>query len=211
MMNSTKIMVEVMAGVHAGALFSLPFNPEEYSETLTNTYKEKELVGLKSAKEQFKNAKVGDLTLNLLFDTTATGTDVREQLGKLAMISDIDAELHAPAPCRLIWSSLVYQGVVTRYTRQFTYFYNDGTPARARVTLTLKPFKSTEEVARENELHSSDVTKQHWLKEGETLFGLAHTAYNDPGAWRLIAEANNIDDPFAVIPGTPVTIPPRGK
>lgn len=210
-MNSSKMIVEVMEGIYAGLLFDLPFNPSEYTETLTNQYKNKELVGLKNAIKQFESAQEGDLTLNLLFDTTATGTDVRDQLFNLTTISKIDRELHAPAPCRFIWGSLVFQGVVTKYSRQFIYFYNDGTPARARVTLQLKPYKSTEEIARETKLNSSDVTKYHLLKEGESLFSLAHTEYEDPTAWREIAEANEIDDPLRVDPGSALILPPRDK
>ncbi len=210
-MNNLKMMIQVMEGTHKGLLAPLPFNPGEYTETLTNNYENKELIGLKNAIKQFESAQVGDLTLNLLFDTTSTGIDVRLQLAMLTTISKIDPELHAPPPCRFIWGSLVFTGVVTQYKRQFTYFYIDGTPGRARVTLELKPYKSTEEIIRENQLYSSDVTKVHLLKEGESLFSLAHTGYEDSTAWREIAEANGIDDPFLVTPGSTVMIPPRNK
>lgn len=210
-MNHSKITVEVLAGEMEGWLFDLPYNPGEYTEALRNKYERRELMGLRNAIEQFESAQKEDLSLSLLFDTTATGEDVRDQMQDLTDISEIDAELHAPPPCRFIWGSLVFQGVVARYARRFTYFYSDGTPARAHVTLVLKPYQSTEEIIRETQLHSSDVTKYHRLREGESLFLLAQKAYEKPGLWRKIAEANDIDDPLNLSPGSSIMIPPKDR
>lgn len=211
MNNSTKMQIEILGGEEKGTSFSLPFNPNEYTEKLTNSYQDQELIGFKNFKEQFTTAQVGELTLNLLFDTSNTGTDVRKELNYLAFISKIDKELHIPPPCRFIWGTFVFQGVISQYSRNFTYFYNDGIPARARVTLKIKPHKSKKESARENELHSSDITKYHQLKEGESLFLLAYKYYKEPNAWREIARFNGINDPLTIPLGTAITLPPRNN
>ena len=206
-----KMEIKVMAGEYKDYIFEFPFNPTEYTESLSNSYKEDKLVGLKNAVDQFKSSKEGDLTLNLLFDTTSEGIDVRDQLFDLNDISIIDKELHAPAPCQFIWGSLIFYGVVSEYSRKFTYFYSDGRPARANVTLKLKRYKSTEEVEKENELHSSDVTKVHQLKEGESLFYLAHKHYQDPTLWRKLAKDNGIDDPLNIELGSMLKLAPKDK
>ncbi|HID93809.1 MAG TPA: hypothetical protein EYP60_06900 [bacterium (Candidatus Stahlbacteria)] len=209
MKNSKKMQIEVLGGEKQGLLFYLPFNPNEYTEKLTNSYKDQELIGFNNFKEQFTTAQVGELNLNLLFDTSSKGTDVRDELKNLAFISKIDRDLHIPPPCRFIWGSLLFQGVISQYSRNFTYFYSDGIPARARVTLNIKPHKSQEESARENETHSSDVTKYHQLKEGESLFYLAQKHYKDPNMWRKIARANGVDDPLSIPFGTAIMISPK--
>jgi hypothetical protein len=43
--------------------------------------------------------------------------------------------------------------------------------------------------------------------EGETLSGIAGDVLGDPGAWREIAELNNIDDPRRVPAGAQLIIP----
>jgi nucleoid-associated protein YgaU len=54
--------------------------------------------------------------------------------------------------------------------------------------------------------------KQHTIKEGETLQNLAFAAYGDSGKWYLIAEANQIIDPFTeVVPGKLLRIPMYGN
>ena len=39
--------------------------------------------------------------------------------------------------------------------------------------------------------------------------GLAGALLGDPALWRDIAEANSIDDPFNLVPGMRLMIPPR--
>jgi nucleoid-associated protein YgaU len=41
------------------------------------------------------------------------------------------------------------------------------------------------------------------------LQGLAAALLGDPALWRDIADANGIDDPLNVAPGTRLVIPPR--
>ena len=43
---------------------------------------------------------------------------------------------------------------------------------------------------------------------GESLWQLAFNQYGDPSLWRLIARANDIDDPSSLAPGTLLRIPP---
>jgi hypothetical protein len=45
---------------------------------------------------------------------------------------------------------------------------------------------------------------------GERLDELAQRFYGDPSAWRLIAEANDVEDPLHLPSGAAVRIPPRG-
>jgi nucleoid-associated protein YgaU len=49
----------------------------------------------------------------------------------------------------------------------------------------------------------------HNLREGETLSKLAYKFLGDSGAWRRIAELNNIEDPRRVFPGLALLIPPN--
>lgn len=52
---------------------------------------------------------------------------------------------------------------------------------------------------------------KHTVLEGETLQNIAFAVYGDSGKWYLIAEANQIIDPFKeVIPGRILRIPSYG-
>ena len=46
------------------------------------------------------------------------------------------------------------------------------------------------------------------VRRGDTLAAIAHVEYNDPGEWRRIANANDIDDPMSLKPGMKLLVPP---
>ena len=43
---------------------------------------------------------------------------------------------------------------------------------------------------------------------GDTMASIAYRAYGRPDQWRAIADANGIDDPTRVLPGTTLLVPP---
>jgi len=77
------------------------------------------------------------------------------------------------------------------------------------VTITFIPFKTLEEIENEERMHSADLTKKRILKEGDNLWLLAYREYGDPSFWRLIAKANEIDEPRRVEIGKELILPPR--
>ncbi len=208
-MNRSKAKFVVLDGELKGTEVYLQFNPSSYSFEESNEFSEKRLMGLKGVIHQFTGSKTADLSLDLLFDSTSQGGDVRDLLKPLEKLSGIDRELHAPPPCRFIWGSFSYDGIVTGVKREFTYFYHNGIPGRVKVALSLKPYKKVEEMAAQLDLHSSDISKERLLKEGDSIFMLACREYKEPAEWRRIAEANGVEDPLKIEVGTRLLLPPK--
>jgi nucleoid-associated protein YgaU len=100
-----------------------------------------------------------------------------------------------------------FQGVVTALKEKYVLFDDQGRILRARVTLTLKSYKPAEVQLREINRQSPDRTHVRTLRQGERLDQLANEAYGNPRLWRMIADANNIDRPRFVPPGTPLWVP----
>ena len=48
----------------------------------------------------------------------------------------------------------------------------------------------------------------HVLEAGESLGSIAAGQYFDPAQWRLIADANGLDDPRRLTPGMFLRLPP---
>jgi len=210
-MSFSKAKFTILAGTNKSKDILLQYNPSNYSVEDNNEFSEKKLGGIKSSVHQFTGSKKSDLTLELMFDSTSLGKDVRELLKPLDMIQGIDSELHAPPPCRFIWGSFSFDGIVSKLKKDFTYFYHDGIPARAKLSLTLKPYQSIDEMSAKLDLHSSDISKERILKEGDSLFLMGHREYNSSASWRLIAEANDIENPLLVPSGTKVLLPSKAK
>ena len=192
-------------------IFPLQFNIAEYNEEMSNNYKEKVLKNTKGKELQFNNLEQGDFTIQLFFDSTDEGTDVRDKLKPLDLIASMDKENHAPAPCIFVWSNFNFRGVVGKISKKFTYFYHNGIPARVHVSLTLKPYETPKEIEAKTKKHSADLTKQRVTKSGDNLWLMADREYDDPRSWREIAKANDIDDPRHIKMGRTLILSPRRK
>ena len=163
------------------------------------------------------------MTMDLFFDTFERGTDVREFTDRItgwdagSMFSklpdeakglmDIDSELHAPPVCRFIWGTFLFQCIIERITKKFTMFLPEGIPVRATLSVTLKEYRDVDIQIKETDLHSADLTKTWTITQGESLWSIAAREYGTPADWRLIAEANNIDNPRILFTGQKLTIP----
>jgi len=183
------------------------FNPPEYQLHKTNQYAEIGIPGLGSSLLQFVKGNAQTLTMDLFFDTTDTGIDVRVFTELVVGLTSVNAKTHAPPALLFLWGSLVFPCILESVTQRYEYFNPAGMPLRARLTVTLKGFDLLESLLASIPLESADRTKRWVVKAGDTLQGVAAAEYGDPRQWRPIAEASNIDNPLRLEPGRGLTIP----
>lgn len=190
------------------------FNPTEYSIDKTNVFSMAAIPGLESPIIQYSRGNARTLSIELLLDTyTYNGKkDVHKQyISKLETFLSIDGEIHAPPPCKIVWGLLEFVGVLQDMRKRYVLFLDDGTPVRARVTLTWKEYVPVDIQIKTTPRSSPDRRKIHTLKEGDSLWFIAYRAYGEPRYWKVLAEANNIDDPRRLEPGKQIVIPPLKK
>ena len=199
----------VLKGENKGNEIPLQFNPSSYSVEHGNDFSEKKLMGLKGLINQFTGSKKSDFILELMFDSTSSGGDVRDLIQPLYKIVDIDNTLHAPSPCKFVWGKFTFDGIVSTYKKEFTFFFSNGTPARVKISMTLKPYTDVEEMAKTLNQQSSDISKKRVLIEGDTIFNMAHREYKNPSMWRKIAQENGIENPLFILSGTELLLPSK--
>jgi nucleoid-associated protein YgaU len=210
------------------ALPDLPvmFNPESYSISKSVKWDPPSSSGTKTSTQSRLNAPIlafggGDsrqLTLELFFDVTGpidrqgqqvTPKDVREETNKIVDLTKIQRDEEQPPVCRLFWgnaptgSDFPFTGVITSLTQKFTQFNREGQPVRATLSLSFKEFLDPELDRRQTDPEFTT----HIIHGGETLSSIAADVYRDPKQWRIIAVANQIDDPRRLIVGQTLSIP----
>jgi nucleoid-associated protein YgaU len=183
------------------------FNPPEYQLQVTNQYAEVGIPGLGSSLLQFVRGSARTLTMELFFDTTDEGIDVRAFTGLVLNLSSLNSETHAPPRLLFIWGSLIFPCVLESVTQTFDFFNTLGMPLRARLNVTLKGHDTLEDLLGSHQLLSADRTKQWVFKKGDTLQKIAAQEYGDPNKWRPIAQANNIDNPLTIPVGRALKVP----
>lgn len=219
-MTLTKIRIEILdkstVDAAKGLLdhFDAQFNPTDYTRTKAAQIAEIGIPGIDSPVLQFVRGQNERLTLDLLFDTTDDGmgagaTDVTTLTRQVYQLVKIQPSTHAPPRFRVSWgTSLSFTAIAEQVQQKFTLFSPEGIPLRATVSLTLREYKTLEEQLAELKLQSPDHTKVHVVVRGQTLADVAAAEYGDPGAWRVIAEANQVPDPRRPEPGAALVIPP---
>ncbi len=152
----------------------------------------------------------------LFFDVTepvekkgqrVTVPDVRRETDQIVALTRIEPKTGQPPICQVSWggnsADFPFTGVVTNLTQRFTLFKSDGTPVRATLTVVF-----TEYLVPEADLRQTDPElTTHVVKRGETLSIIAAEVYGDPTLWRIIAQANRLDDPRRLEIGRRLTIP----
>jgi hypothetical protein len=184
------------------------FNPKEYSIEKSVQWEPHKAPGLNVPEQEFTSGNPAVLSVELFFDTYEAKTDVHEHTDKIMNLTLINADKHRPPLVQFQWGSTMFQGVLETLTLRYTMFLSDGKPCRATANLSIKEAKTAKEQTEANPNNSPDHSKRRTLKQGETLALLAHEEYDDPAEWRRIADANGIDDPKDVKPGTVLLLPP---
>lgn len=202
--------IQALLGTYAEEKVEVMFNPAEYSLEKGNQFSSAPLPGLSNPVFSFVSGDADTLTMELFFDTYTNegGSDVRLKTDKIARLLDIDRDIHAPPPVKFVWGKLTFKAVIERLSQRFTMFLENGVPVRATLNVTFKEYKTISEQLDPKPTRSSDWTKHRVVGEGDRLSLIAAIEYEDPSVWRVIADANDIDNPRLIQPGQELRLPP---
>lgn len=121
----------------SGTPIKVHFNPVSLQYTVANTLSQQG-----SGKKQYVNQSTAKLTMDLVFDTTETGTDVRIATSQIAKLMEPggkegDTKRAVPDVVNFEWGSFSFKGMVESYKETLDFFAPEGVPLRASVNLTL--------------------------------------------------------------------------
>jgi hypothetical protein len=192
-----------------GDRIEFSFNPKEITIARTAEWKAKE--SKKPAMPEFVGTKPATISLEMFFDASEGG-DVGRAVDKLLACLEPHQKTRKDKPSppfvSLGWGVKTYidQAIVKSVSVKYTRFKPDGTPIRAVATVSLEELKPAE--AKQNPTSGSlDVEVERVVRPGDTLASLAYEELGTPTLWRVIAEANQVDDPFRLAPGRSLIIP----
>jgi hypothetical protein len=174
----------------AGEQIDVHFNPVSLQLAITNTLEEKG-----QDKKQFVTKSVAKLTMDLVFDTTGDGQDVRIYTEKVAKFMEPDQK-KIPSIVQFEWGTYKFQGLIESYKETIDFFAPNGVPLRATINLTLS---RQEKVFEKSDTSSSFDTQQSLAPEAiEVPAGANQDATStgamggNPRAGRGIAAANGL-------------------
>ncbi|MFL5494234.1 MAG: hypothetical protein ACJ8DC_07620, partial [Gemmatimonadales bacterium] len=165
------------------------FNPATLQLTQTNSLE----AGKQDKTVQHVTQSSTKLTMDLIFDTTPTGKDVRDDTRKVAGFMGRPPKTtrdkqFKPASVRFEWGLFSFDGVFESYKETLEFFSGDGVPLRASVNLTMSRLDVVFD--EDGDKGKSDAVVTDPGRPGR---GASDTAAQggDPSAGRDIAAANN--------------------
>lgn len=188
------------------------FNPQTLKVTLSNQNTGGDQPG--GASKQFVGSGASKLSMELVFDTTATGADVRAETKKVAYFvmakEQKDKEKkRTPPNVRFQWGSFIFEGVIDSMDETLEYFSEEGVPLRATVSVSM----SRDDIVLLFGSASSGgpgaatgaTSPLDAARPGDSIASMA-ARIGASADWKGIASANGIDDPLRVQAGARVNL-----
>jgi Contractile injection system tube protein/LysM domain len=208
----------IITNTVTGDKIPVMFNPSDYTVNQDIKYAQSMIPGLSGPVLQFVSGGMQTLEMELFVDTyeqhrfgsrilNNAQDDVRTMTNQITKLMAIQPSTHAPPVLLFTWASLSFTCVLARASQRFIMFRPDGTPVRARLQVVFNEFRNVDLEAKEVKRETADYSKIYTVNQGETLSGIAGSAYGDPTVWRVIALANAIDRPRALVAGQQLLLP----
>jgi nucleoid-associated protein YgaU len=207
------------AGAGPGAVLaqiSLQFNPNKLALTKSTEWRRKpSRMASQSAMPEFVGSGPRSMSVEVFLDATAKHDNSVEQKVEKLMLACVPTprSLAAKKPAspwvRFEWGSArttSFNAVLTGFSVDYSLFDVDGKPLRATCSLSLEE-ASTEAAGQNPTSGSREARHTHLVVAGDSLPQLAWREYGDATAWRVIAEANGIDEPVVLVPGSELLVP----
>jgi hypothetical protein len=183
------------------------FNPASLDISLNNNFKK----STGNSPVQLVDEATAQLSLELQFDTTHTGVDVRQDTGKIAaFLKPLDLTVRTrggrrppPKVVEFEWGAIAFDGYIDSYSETLEYFSSDGVPLRAKVSLSMtQQERSFEPRSRENpDTHEQEAFSSAGVQDDPFAGNAVETPISrDAPIDNAAAAANGIENPRQ--PGT---------
>lgn len=185
------------------------FNPQTLKVSFSNKNAGGDQPG--GSSKQFVGSGTTKLSVELLFDTTADGTDVRVNTEKVAFYIKADAgsgsgsgSNRVPPGVQFEWGSFIFRGTVDSMDETLEYFSEEGVPLRANISLSISR-QEIEFLPGEQGEGGGGGVPLETAQFRDSIQGLAGRN-GKSGDWKGIAAANNIDDPLRLSAGALINV-----
>jgi len=208
--------------IDGGDAIECAFNPESYTVTKDNVWTFKPTTGSDLPKAEFGGVLPRRTRLALLLDVSLAGdgASVKDQANALLKMMETGGGGgggggSVPPFITFRWGSVdLPKSVPVSLSIQYVLFHGNGEPIRAHVDVELAQADQAStassgpsNAAGNPHTRAIDGLRSHRVRDGDSLHSIAYHAYGDPFLWRVIAEANGVDDPMRLRRGTTLTIP----
>jgi hypothetical protein len=193
--------------VSGGKNVTVQFNPQSLKLTFAN----EDNSGAQAPPKQSTGSGTSTMAVELLFDTTATGGDVRKHTEEVAyfIMAPLKNNKRIQPGLSFEWGSFIFRGIVKSMDETLDYFSDEGVPLRATISLSVRrpniEFIEAPGNRGQGNAATGATAPLEAARANDNVQSVAARNGNSSD-WKGIAAANNIDDPLRLAAGALIDV-----
>lgn len=193
-------------------IYTVMFNPSTFTVTNKIDYNTEQGKGKEGTEPVFEKIPPREFSLDFTIDGTGLYTDkvdVAENVDLFMSVTGaVKGKIHRPNYLAISWGNFFIRCILTASSVNYTLFDKSGIPLRAKITASFTERTDLEGKAKEQQLSSPDMTHYQQIVEGDTLYGLCYSVYEEPAYYLDVARANKLKDFRRLALGSRLILPP---
>lgn len=182
-----------------GQPYSVMINPDTIKWQRSVEYNEQQAPDTSSPSQKYKNTPTEKLSFDIVIDCTGivdpSRTSMSTEIDALeSIVYTYNGEIHRPNFVKVQWGQdITFGGVLTSLDVSYTLFRPDGSPLRAKLSLSFSEYVSPSTVAKQDGATSPDLTHLVTVTEGVNLPQLCLKVWNDSSYYVQVAKFNDLN------------------
>ncbi|MEN2399219.1 hypothetical protein GKZ90_0005490 [Flavobacterium sp. MC2016-06] len=199
LMKITGYTDEEFQNKFSGNPYSFMINPDTIKLQKSIEYNEQQAPATSSASQKYKSTPSNKLSLEMVIDCTgivdAKRVDMAKEITALeTIIYTYNGKIHRPNFVKVQWGqNITFNGVLESIDISYTLFKPDGSPLRAKISLSFSQYISSKTVTMTDAPESPDLTHIVNVTEGMSLPQLCLKVWDDDSYYIQVAQYNKLN------------------
>lgn len=194
--------------------YAVMINPETIKWNRKVDYNAKQTQNSSSPSQTYKSSPEADFSFDIVIDCTGVvdkkRTKMADEIKKLErIVYTYNGKIHRPNYIQIQWGkNITFNSVLKSFDTTYTLFKPDGTPLRAKISLSFGEYISPKEVQKLDKKSSPDMTHMVTVEQGDNLPQLCQRIWQDQSYYIEVARFNNLDKFRHLKSGLELIFPP---
>jgi len=205
---------EEFSTAFSGKPYTAMINPDSLKWQASIEYNDQQAADSSSASQKYKSTPSDKLSFDIVIDCTGVvdskRTNMMNEIGSLrSIVYTYNGKIHRPNFVKIQWGkNISFNGVLTSMDISYTLFKPDGTPLRAKVSLSFSRYISPSTVVKQDAPKSPDVTHMMQVVEGVSLPQMCLSVWKDETKYIQVARFNDLNKFRNLQSGSKLIFPP---
>ena len=201
----------------SGKPYSVMINPESIKWQGVIQYNEQQPLDSSAPSQKYKSTASANLSFDIVIDCTGVvdpkRTDMVKEITDLQnIVYTYNGKIHRPNFVKIQWgSNNTFNSVLKSFNTTYTLFRPDGSPLRAKISLSFGKYVSPKKRKKKDKKNSPDITHMVNVVEGDSLPQLSNKVWNNPYYYIQVAQFNDLNKFRYLKGGQQLVFPPIVK